>query len=89
MEEEGNVFIISTIRRFCIYPDITLCINYVRKFFAIKSVMIIDLDAHQGNGHERDFKNDPLVYIIDFYNHNIYPGDNMAATSIDYDENVS
>ena len=31
--------------------------------------MIIDLDAHQGNGHETDFLNDKeTVYIVDFFN---------------------
>jgi histone deacetylase 11 len=44
--------------------------------------MIIDLDAHQGNGHEIDFMGDPFTYIIDFYNHFIYPGDGRAAEAI-------
>jgi histone deacetylase 11 len=44
--------------------------------------MIIDLDAHQGNGHERDFFNDENVQIIDFYNHLIYPNDKEAKKSI-------
>lgn len=38
--------------------------------------MIIDLDAHQGNGHERDYLDDTAnTFILDFYNHGIYPGD--------------
>jgi histone deacetylase 11 len=36
---------------FCIYPDITLAIHYVKTRHQIKKAMIIDLDAHQGNGH--------------------------------------
>ena len=44
--------------------------------------MIIDLDAHQGNGHERDHQNTNKFYIIDAYNHNIYPGDNFASNFI-------
>jgi len=35
--------------------------------------LIIDLDAHQGNGHEKDFANDGRVYILDMYNAGIYP----------------
>ena len=33
---------------FCVYPDITLTINHLRKFKSreVKKVMIIDLDAH-------------------------------------------
>jgi histone deacetylase 11 len=44
--------------------------------------MIIDLDAHQGNGHERDFINDTEVHIVDAYNPNIYPGDEYAEKGI-------
>ena len=40
--------------------------------------MIIDLDAHQGNGHERDFIRDTDAYILDCYNPHIYPGDRYA-----------
>eukprot|EP00252_Welwitschia_mirabilis_P011933 TRINITY_DN2654_c0_g1_i1.p2 TRINITY_DN2654_c0_g1~~TRINITY_DN2654_c0_g1_i1.p2 ORF type:complete len:155 (-),score=37.62 TRINITY_DN2654_c0_g1_i1:208-672(-) len=44
--------------------------------------MIIDLDAHQGNGHERDFANDERVYILDMYNSDIYPLDFTARSYI-------
>ncbi len=36
---------------FCVYPDITLAVHYVRTRIGVERVMIIDLDAHQGNGH--------------------------------------
>ena len=44
----------------------------------IRKVMIVDFDAHQGNGHERDFLHDNRVHIMDMYNKWIYPGDNHA-----------
>lgn len=44
--------------------------------------MIIDLDAHQGNGYERDSKDNPNIYIIDVYNKWIYPRDNDARKVI-------
>eukprot|EP00347_Sterkiella_histriomuscorum_P021768 403332831 len=67
---------------FCIYPDITFIVHNVKKYHGINRVMIIDLDAHQGNGHERDFLRDPDVHIVDAYNPNIYPGDDFAETAI-------
>jgi len=71
---------------FCAYSDITLCYRYVRKYYPkVKKVMIIDLDAHQGNGHENDklhFKDDD-VFIVDMYNPNIFPGDHNAKKAID------
>lgn len=36
---------------FCIYPDITMIVNYLRSRNNREKIMIIDLDAHQGNGH--------------------------------------
>jgi histone deacetylase 11 len=63
---------------FCIYPDITFITHYVRKYFGIKRIMIVDLDAHQGNGHERDHEGDDNTFILDVYNHEIYPGDTRA-----------
>ena len=48
----------------------------------LKRVMIVDLDAHQGNGHERDFIGDNSVCIMDVYNKYIYPGDQYAKNGI-------
>ena len=45
--------------------------------------MIIDLDAHQGNGHGRDFIGDEDTYIVDVYNADIYPNDGFAKRGID------
>jgi len=67
---------------FCIYPDITFIVHSARMHHGIRRVMIIDLDAHQGNGHERDFIGDKEVHIVDAYNPNIYPGDEYAEKGI-------
>jgi len=40
--------------------------------------MIIDLDAHQGDGHGADHIGDKDTFIIDAYNHMIYPGNDYA-----------
>ncbi|RZC68283.1 hypothetical protein C5167_031534 [Papaver somniferum] len=51
---------------FCVYADISLCIIFAFTRLNISRVMIIDLDAHQGNGHEMDFGNDsrfPLILL--------------------------
>uniref|UniRef100_A0A0D9WRD4 histone deacetylase n=1 Tax=Leersia perrieri TaxID=77586 RepID=A0A0D9WRD4_9ORYZ len=68
---------------FCAYADISLCIQYAFVRLNISRVMIIDLDAHQGNGHEKDFANDGRVYTLDMYNAGIYPFDHVAKRYID------
>ncbi|ONK66694.1 uncharacterized protein A4U43_C06F11000 [Asparagus officinalis] len=69
---------------FCVYADITLCIQYAFVRLNISRVMIIDLDAHQGNGYEIDFSNDSRVYVLDMYNSQIYPFDYEAKRYIDH-----
>lgn len=74
----------NTYGGFCAIADISLSILHLRDNHAnIKNVMIIDLDAHQGNGHERDFIGDEATFIVDAYNTEIYPGDSYAKRGID------
>ena len=51
----------------------------MEQWYGTRRFLIIDLDAHQGNGHERDHMDKEKYYIIDAYNHRIYPGDDYAA----------
>lgn len=67
---------------FCAYADITLAIRFMQLLNLIKTAMIVDLDAHQGNGHGRDFTGDSSVYIMDMYNCQIYPFDQQAKAGI-------
>ncbi|KAL4288332.1 hypothetical protein AHAS_Ahas19G0275600 [Arachis hypogaea] len=52
---------------FCAYADISLCIHFALVRLNISRVMIIDLDAHQGNGHETDFAYDSMATKITPY----------------------
>lgn len=76
---------------FCIYSDITLIVKYLNDWFPDRNIkfMIIDLDAHQGNGYEKDLINHDNVFILDAYNPNIYPNDNYAKKGIRCDININ
>ena len=76
---------------FCIYADISLTALHVHRRFpaACSRVLIVDLDAHQGNGHETDCKNGlfkpPLeLRVFDMFNASIYPHDIPARAGIRY-----
>ncbi|XP_047306208.1 LOW QUALITY PROTEIN: histone deacetylase 2 [Impatiens glandulifera] len=83
---------------FCVYADISLCIHYAFTLLNISRVMIIDLDAHQGNGHEMDFAHESpsmsnsgaaeKVYILDMFNPQIYPFDYEARRYISQEVTV-
>jgi len=70
---------------FCPYADIAMAVHHLRAQNKAQKFMILDFDAHQGNGHERDFTGDDSVFIGDIYNADIYPGDEVAKKGIDLD----
>ncbi len=62
---------------FCIYADAAIALAIARGKGALRStdeVLIIDLDAHRGNGTEEIFKADPRIHFFDMYNFQVYPG---------------
>jgi len=73
---------------FCAYADISIAIATLREEGLLTGspgeVLVLDLDAHQGNGIERVHADDPGVRILDVYNAEIYPGDRAAARRIDF-----
>lgn len=69
---------------FCVYADISLMVEKTLSKHPdqVSRIMIIDLDAHQGNGYERDLANNDKVHIVDAFNAQIYPQDNDAFSSV-------
>jgi histone deacetylase 11 len=67
---------------FCFFADINLAANQAFANPKVQKIMVIDLDAHQGNGFEDLFGDDPRVDTFDMYNGDIYPRDTAAAKFI-------
>jgi len=70
---------------FGFYADVPLAINMLWDDNPELKVLIIDLDAHQGNGNEAILKDDPRVFILDMYHEDNYPRDDEAKQYIDFD----
>ncbi len=70
---------------FCFFADIPIAVYKLFKKNPNLSIMIIDLDAHQGNGCEAIFKDDMRIHVFDVYNGEIYPGDFEAKRYIEFD----
>lgn len=73
---------------FCVFSDIPVAVECLRRDGLLDrrrdTVLLIDLDAHQGNGYERAFRDDDSVIIYDQFNEQIYPRDNDARKRINY-----
>lgn len=79
------------------YADIPLAIKMAQEKNPGLKVMVVDLDAHQGNGcstllkDESIFKNPDLVTIFDVHNKNKYPNghDKGAQKGVLYNYGIS
>lgn len=72
---------------FCLYADIPIAIEKLRQCDMLRDdqqALIIDLDAHQGNGYARYFYQRDDAFIFDMFNEVIYPNDDFARERIDY-----
>ncbi|MCX7661827.1 MAG: acetoin utilization protein AcuC, partial [Candidatus Omnitrophica bacterium] len=59
---------------FCVFNDICVGINYLRKKYNLRKILYFDIDAHHGDGVYYSFIDDPEVYIVDFHQRGIFPG---------------
>ncbi|MDI6811876.1 MAG: histone deacetylase, partial [archaeon] len=61
---------------FCIYNDVAFCAKYLIEKYKLKRILILDTDAHAGNGTNEYFYEDPRVLFIDIHQdpRTLYPG---------------
>jgi len=73
---------------FCFFADVPIAVRTMWETHPDRKVMIVDLDAHQGNGNASIFLDEPRVTIFDVFNGQVYPGDLEAARSVKYNHPV-
>ena len=65
---------------FCLYNDVAFAGVYLLERHRLQRVLILDTDAHAGNGTAEYFYSDPRVLFIDVHQdpHTLYPGVGFA-----------
>jgi len=65
---------------FSIYNDVAFCAKYLLHQYNLERILILDVDAHAGNGTSAYFYDDPRVLLIDLHQDpkTIYPGTGFA-----------
>ena len=58
---------------FCVYNDLAIAIRVLQKEGLIRRALVVDLDAHQGNGTAVAFAGDADVFTFDVHEGDIYP----------------
>ena len=61
---------------FCLYNDVAFCGLYLMQEHNLERILILDTDAHAGNGTVEYFYQDPRVLFIDLHQdpRSLYPG---------------
>ena len=58
---------------YCVFNDVAVAANYLKKKGYGKKILILDLDVHQGNGNSEIFKNDRDVFTFSMHCASNYP----------------
>lgn len=58
---------------FCMLNDQAIAAQYLLKHTAVKTILIIDLDVHQGNGTANIFNSIPEVFTFSMHGQNNFP----------------
>lgn len=61
---------------FCLFNNIAIAAQYVRRRYGIERVFILDWDVHHGNGTQHTFEADPNVLFCSMHEHPryLFPG---------------
>lgn len=58
---------------FCLLNDIAIAAAKLETEYNLASILIVDLDVHQGNGTAEIFKNNPNIFTFSMHGRNNYP----------------
>ena len=58
---------------FCVFNDIAVAIQFLRKRGLIRRASVIDLDVHQGDGTAEIFQDDPDVFTLSIHGASNFP----------------
>src|SRR5690606_13725496 len=58
---------------FCILNDIAIASNYLLKMQLANSILVVDLDVHQGNGTASIFKDEERVFTFSMHGEKNFP----------------
>ena len=66
---------------FCIYNDVAFAAFYLIDKYKLDRIMVLDTDAHAGNGSAEYFRSNPKILYVDIHQdpRTIYPGTGFSS----------
>ena len=59
---------------FCIYNNVAIAAEHLKRRYSLKRILIVDWDVHHGNGTQDVFFADPSVLYFSTHQYPHYPG---------------
>lgn len=61
---------------FCLFNNVAIGARYIQQRYGLERVLIVDWDAHHGNGTQHAFEADPTVFYFSIHEHPtfLFPG---------------
>jgi len=64
---------------FCLFNNVAIGAEYLRRRHGIRRVVVVDWDVHHGNGTQHIFERDPDVLYVSLHQYPYYPGTGGVA----------
>ena len=64
---------------FCLFNNVALGACYLQRIYGVRRVMIVDIDAHHGNGTQTAFYDSDEVLFVSLHEFPAYPGTGRLA----------
>jgi acetoin utilization protein AcuC len=66
---------------FCVFNDIGITIELLRKNYTVHRILYVDIDVHHGDGVYYSYESDPELFIFDIHEDGqfLYPGTGSAS----------
>jgi acetoin utilization deacetylase AcuC-like enzyme len=79
---------------YCIFNNVAVAAHYALREHGLQRVMVVDIDAHHGNGTEEIFYGSSEVLFVSFHQHPWFPGTgdwyrNGAEAGLGYNYNIA
>lgn len=58
---------------FCVFNDIAIAVEWLRREHAVQRVAVVDCDVHQGDGTAQIFNGDPGVFTVSLHGRKNFP----------------
>ncbi len=94
MRPAGHHALSTRAMGYCIFNNVAVAAHYALREHGLRRVMIVDIDAHHGNGTEEIFYGSRDVLFVSFHQHPWFPGTgdwfrNGAEAGLGYNYNVA